>query len=276
VQKSPPLKPEKPFSFDQTYLDYYQERLDKASDGTRIPDLEAIAALVKRMNIRRGERVLDVGCSFGRLLPILSPLTDAVFGLELSYDVVDVAARNGYQCVVRGGAEDSNLPSAFFSHVILFGVFDCCDQPKALRETRRLLSPNGKALLTGKNANYHDNDTLALVAERNAWQKSFPNSFTLASQLALLLPGYGLDLVELLRFARRGDFGEMRPLPASAADETPFYEFAAIVKATDGLTRAEAELSVRISHTARRVARMRSFASVEEFFGSTSLDHSAT
>lgn len=270
------MKTDKSFSFDRTYLDYYQERLEHASDGTRVPGLGVTTALVERMGIKRGERVLDVGCSFGRLMPVLSPLTDAVFGLELSYDVVDIAAQRGYQCVVRGGAEDSNLPSGFFSHLILFGVFDCCDQPKTLRETRRLLAPKGKALLTGKNANFHDDDRLALTAERNAWRKSFPNSFTHASQLAKLLPTYGLELLELLRFQRRGDFGAMRTLPPEATAEAPFYEYAAIVQASGEPTQGfEGELSVRISSTARRVARASGFVNVEDYFRSTLLDQPA-
>src|SRR5690348_6679789 len=118
----------KAFSFDRSYLEYYQDRLERAADGTRVPGLEVISALVERMGIQRDDRVLDVGCSFGRLLPVLSRWSDAVFGLEMSYDVVDVASKRAYRCVVRGTAEDSNLPSGYFAHAVLFGVFDCCEQ----------------------------------------------------------------------------------------------------------------------------------------------------
>lgn len=267
------MKTDKPFSFDRRYLEYWQERSERASDGTRVPGLGVAAALIDHLEIQRGDRVLDVGCGFGRLIPVLAPHTDAIFGLEMSYDIVDAASRSGYQCVVRGGAEDSNLPSGFFSHLILFGVFDCCDQPKTLHETRRLLVPNGRALLTGKNANYHDDDLPALIAERNAWRKSFPNSFTYASRMANDLPAYGLDLVELLRFPRRGDFGDLRKLSGEASSDTAFYEYAAIVQASETLTQSrESDISTRISQTAQRVACARGFANVEEFFHSPSLD----
>lgn len=267
----------KPFAFDRSYLDYYQDRLERASDGTRVPGLGVTAALIERMNVRPGQRVLDVGCSFGRMLPILSPLTDEVFGLELSYDVVDVAAKQSYRCVVRGGAEDSNLPSGYFSHLVLFGVFDCCEQTLALRESRRLLAPGGLALITGKNANYESDDRLALVAERNAWRKSFPNSFTHASALHELLPSFGLELIELLRFPRRGDFGEMRTLPETTPADTPFYEYAAVLRAVGDqppeLSASDTPLvSTSISHTARQAAQKGGFASVEDFFNADALE----
>ena len=268
---------EQTFKFDRSYLDYYQDRLERASDGTRVPGLGVTAALIERLNIAEGDRVLDVGCSFGRLLPLLQRYTNAVFGVEMSYDVVDVAAQQDYRCVVRGTAEDSNFPSGYFSQLVLFGVFDCCDQPAALRETRRLLREGGRALLTGKNSTYDPQDRLALIAERNAWRKSFPNSFTQAASLTRLLPQFGLELVELLRFQRRGDFGEMRVLPDSSPADSAFYEFAAIVRASAAQPAATTdEVSTRISATARQVAQERGCASVEEFFRSDLLDRASS
>lgn len=266
------------FKFDSSYLNYYQDRLERASDGTRVPGLAVSAALVDRLQVLPGQRILDVGCSFGRLLPVLSPLTDAVFGLEMSYDVVDVAARKEYRCVVRGSAEDSNLPSAYFSHLVLFGVFDCCDQAAALGEICRLLVPGGRALLTGKNANYHLDDRLALIAERNAWRKRFPNAFTYAGNLHRLLPGFGLKLIELLRFARRGDFGEMKVLPVDADPDAPFYEYAAIVSAAEGSGRVPAgvsDVSTRVSLAAQAVASNLGLPSAQAFFESDRLDSAA-
>ncbi len=267
------------FKFDRSYLDYYQERLERAADGTRVPGLAVTASLVERLQILPGQRVLDVGCSFGRLLPLLLPLTEAVYGLEMSYDVVDVAARKDYRCVVRGSAEDSNLPSGYFSHLVLFGVFDCCDQSAALREIARLLVPGGRALLTGKNANYCVDDRLALIAERNAWRKRFPNSFTHAADLHRLLPGFGLELVELLRFARRGDFGEMNMLPGSTAADVPFYEYAAIVRSAGCVPPASAsapeEVSSQLSLAARSVAAGLGFTSAQALFESDRLDVAA-
>jgi SAM-dependent methyltransferase len=266
----------KPFAFDRTYLDYWQGRVEHASDGTRVPGLDVAASLVERLHIQRGERVLDVGCGFGRLLPVLSPLSESLVGLEVSYDAVDAAARAGYQCVVRGSAEDSNLPSNYFAHAVLFGVFDCCDQGKALLETRRLLTTGGRALITGKNADYPDDDRLALLAERNAWRKRFPNSYTHASRMTELLPAYGFEVQELVRFARRGHFGELKALPPDAPAGTSFYEFAVVVGASGEPRQTVEEISVRTSSTAARVARSRGFATVEAFFESTSLDTPAS
>jgi SAM-dependent methyltransferase len=267
---------EREFRFDHTYLQYYQGRLERASDGTRVPGFDVIAPLIERLQIKPGERVLDVGCSFGRLLPLIRPFTTEAFGLEMSYDVVDVAARQEYRCVVRGSAEDSNLPSGFFSRLILFGVFDCCNQRKTLHEVRRLLVPEGRALLTGKNANYHPDDRLALIAERNAWRKRFPNSFTFADSLSALLPKFGLELVELQRFARRGDFGEQRMLPANVAREAAFYEYSAIVRSSgrtpDPEDLAAPEVSTAVSRTAQSAAQTLGFATAAELFEWDRLD----
>jgi SAM-dependent methyltransferase len=268
------MEPE--FRFDHTYLQYYQGRLERASDGTRVPGLEVIAPLIEQLQIKQGERVLDVGCSFGRLLPLITPFTSEAFGLEMSYDVVDVAARHEYRCVVRGSAEDSNLPSGFFSHLVLFGVFDCCNQRRTLREVRRLLAPGGRALLTGKNATYHPDDRLALIAERNAWRKRFPNSFTFADSLSVLLPKFGLELVQLQRFARRGDFGEQRMLPASVTTEAAFYEYTAIVRSSgrppEAKELATPEVSAALSRTAQSAAQTLGYATAAELFESGHLD----
>lgn len=266
------------FRFDKTYLDYYQDRLERASDGTRVPGLTVTASLVDRLHISSGDRVLDVGCSFGRLLPILTPLTNEIYGLEMSYDVVDVAARADYRFVVRGSAEDSNMSSYFFDHLVLFGVFDCCDQAAALRETHRLLKPGGLALITGKNVDYHDDDRLALLAERNAWRKRFPNSFTYAADLWERLPAVGLELVELMRFERRGDFGEMRLLRDDRQTGARFYEYAAVVRSTSTPTQLPAvnfQVSDKMSQTAGRSAEASGFATVEQYFDSDCLEQAA-
>ena len=260
------------FRFDGSYLDYYQQRLERASDGTRVPGLEVTAKLIERMAAMPYARVLDVGCSFGRLLPVLLPLSKEIFGIEMSYDVVNVAAQKEYRCVVRGRAEETNLPSGYFSHAILFGVFDCCDQAATLIELSRILRPGGLALLTGKNSDYCDDDHLALGAERNAWLKGFPNSFTHACDLKNVLPEFGLSLNELIAFRRRGDFGEMRVLREAADSDCQFYEYAAIVQATEKDLKVasgiDTAVSVRVSNTASRVARRAGFSGAEEWFGS--------
>lgn len=241
------------YTFDAKYLQYFRERVATASDGTRVPGDEVAAEILAQLPIATGHRVLDVGCSWGRLLPILQRRTDEVFGLDTSYDVIDEAAKAGYRGVVRGTGEETNLPSAWFDHAVLFGVFDCCRQVDALRETRRILKPGGHALITGKNALYHRDDKAALVAERNAKRKSFPNHFTDVALLWERLDDFGLERVGLARFARRGHFGELRTMAAD--DQGPFYEYVLVVRRAEREPGSELpEIADPISRTVRQMA----------------------
>jgi hypothetical protein len=177
---------------------------------------------------------------------------------------VDEAAALDYRCVVRGTAEDTHLPSGFFHHVVLWGVFDCVDQERALAEVRRVLRPGGTALITGKNIEYRADDRMALRAERNARRKGFPNSFTDVVRLCQEAKLRGFEHVALARFERRGDMGEFRV--SSGAVDAPFYEWVCVVRRAEGEPGgAVSPISRPVSRTVERLAAAAGAADAARF-----------
>jgi SAM-dependent methyltransferase len=244
------------FRFDADYLSYFRQRAETASDGTRIPGPDVVDLLIDRMRIHRGARVLDVGCGWGRLLPVLRARSTEVHGVDVSAEAVAEASRAAYRSVHQGSAENTHHVAASFDDAILFGVFDCCDQARALVELHRILRPEGVALITGKNALYFADDKKALIAERNARRRGFPNHFT---YLDVVCAGdCGFEVIEAYRFARRGDFGAWL-----TCDSDRFYEYAVLLRRAD---RQEAlpTLSTALSVTVQELA-LREGRDTEEF-----------
>jgi ubiquinone/menaquinone biosynthesis C-methylase UbiE len=110
--------------------------------------------LVERMNIREGERVLDVGCGTGRLgrwlAEVVGP-SGSVVGVDPLPERIAIARTHapGVEFEV-GQAEDlSAFADAGFDAVCMSAVFHwVTDKPKALAEVRRVLRPGGRLGVT--------------------------------------------------------------------------------------------------------------------------------
>ena len=219
------------FEFGLVYHDYFRKAVAKSLDGTIIPGPDVINHYVNLLGIMPGDRLLDLGCSYGRLYPIFANYTNQVFGADVELQVVNEAIKNPYVVVIVGQAERLAFPSNFFDHVVAWGVFDIVDQIECLKETNRILKTGGKFLFTAKGANYPESDSLGFVAERNARLKNFPNRFIDIALLMQSLPSLGFTVDQKFHFSRRGDLGMNQVLkdPSDIAQNT-FYEFVAILK----------------------------------------------
>lgn len=114
------------------------------------------AMLVEAAALRPGERVLDVACGTGAVARLAAPAVGAagqVTGLDLNPGMLTVArmlaptpgARVDWR---EGDAGALPFPAAAF-HVVLCqqGLQFFPDRPRALREMRRVLGPEGRLLL---------------------------------------------------------------------------------------------------------------------------------
>lgn len=255
-------------TFDASYVAYWKERVATLPDGSKVADLEILDFYISRLGIAPGDRVLDLGCGFGRLFPVLSRYTPFVIGMDLSREMIEEAARFPYLCLVQGQMEDTRLAGGTIDHIVSWATFDVVEQEQGLLEANRVLKPEGTLLVTGKNLSYRPDDQVAFVAERNAKLKDFPNHFT--DVPALLAGGareFGFEVREAYGFCRRGDMGENRYLDLGSADFGACYEFLLILSKCGAPSQRPPQIAREFSLTAAAMAGARGFgADVRAFF----------
>jgi len=133
-------------------------------------DAEIVATLAGL--IRRGSRVLDVGCGYGRVALPLARLGYRVDGIDVSPEMIEAARQAAREESLEVGlslGSMTRLPSedaAYDAVICLWSAFnellDESEQRAATREMRRVLRPGGLLLIEGRP--YHE-PTEAEIAE---------------------------------------------------------------------------------------------------------------
>jgi len=102
----------------------------------------------RRLRLRAGQRVLDVGCGSGYDLLRLKDRGCALFGIEPSAQAAAQARANGI-AVFQGSAEDADFPTAHFHQVTMNHCLEHFHDPgAALVNIRRMTHPEGSLYLT--------------------------------------------------------------------------------------------------------------------------------
>jgi SAM-dependent methyltransferase len=112
----------------------------------------------KRIRLRAGQRVLDVGCGSGYDLLRLRERGAELFGIEMNADAAAQARANGIT-VFQGSAEKADFPDGHFHQVTMNHCLEHFHDPgAALRNVRRMTHPDGSIYLTfptAEGANFH-------------------------------------------------------------------------------------------------------------------------
>jgi SAM-dependent methyltransferase len=225
--------------WNRQYLEYWQKRVGEANSGQLSSTINAgdrptvsdgiIVEQLDLMEICNTHAVLDLGCGYGRLFPILLKRTANLCGTDISSAMI-AEAQNRYGSKVRQlrveEAESSSFPDQSFDRVICWAVFDATEQVAVVTEILRILRSGGLALISGKSHNYCDDDELALVAEENARRKGHPNYFTDYPAFVNALTRAGGECLSQRFYLRRGDL----PLNHFTVERPArFYEFVVIL-----------------------------------------------
>lgn len=238
--------------WNENYVQYWKARVAEANtahswssamvagDGATTNDARYLQA-IELLRINRKHSVLELGCGFGRSLPILSWLANEVAAVDISEQMIDAAKRDFAATNISfhvSPSEDLPFDDDKFDRIVCFAAFDAMFQTEALLEMHRICKMGGRILLTGKNDNYHPDDRKAHEAELGARNKGHPNYFTDVKRLLSDLMHFGLSAVSEQYYERRGDFSdglERKEMP------THFYEYLLILeKCSGGVAPAEA------------------------------------
>ena len=140
--------------FNKEYNTYWKNRVLEANDGTAVPASDTIEFLIANLSISEIDKVLDLGCGYGRLFPELYKFTKNIFGIDIDISMINDAAKLPYRSLHSSTAENTTFPENYFDKIIALGVFDVVDQEIAVSELNRILKIVELAMFTGKNNNY--------------------------------------------------------------------------------------------------------------------------
>lgn len=218
-------------SFNESYTDYWQERVKQLSDGTKIADADITDLFLPFLSIKKSDCLLDMGCSYGRFFELLSKYSDNITGIDIEAAAIQRAAEFQYKALKTAPLEQMPFADESFDKAFCWATFDCTEQEIVLHETNRILKTGGLFLVTGKNIRYEEDDHVAFIAERNAKLKAFPNHFTDIAKLYDSISDFGFSLERGFAFRFRGDFGQAKAIPINAGNlQDPFYEYLLILK----------------------------------------------
>lgn len=109
--------------------------------------------------IEPGEKVLELGCGYGRVLVRLSAATDRVFGIDTSLASLQLADRIGarnFQLAVMNAVQTSFKPNSFDVTVCIQNGISAfkVDRRSLLLEAVRITRPGGKVLFSSYAADF--------------------------------------------------------------------------------------------------------------------------
>lgn len=196
-------------TFNSEYTKYWEKSVEKSIDGTLVPGKHEVLHFMRKFSMTSFHKVLDLGCSFGRMYELLNSFSGCIYGVDPDLYAINRAKKYKYELLKVGHAESIPFESDIFDFVFCWAAFDVIPHDLGLKEINRVLKLNGTTLITGKNHEYHESDALALIAEKNAHAKGFPNKFTDLFALIENASNFGFKIKNLIIFPKRGNFGEL-------------------------------------------------------------------
>jgi len=100
--------------FDMKYTEYWKLAVNKSIDGTTIPGLRHAEKFLSEIQFSQSSpTIVDVGCSFGRMFPLLSGISKTVHGLDVDPFALNSAANFTYSSLRIASAENTNFEDCF-------------------------------------------------------------------------------------------------------------------------------------------------------------------
>ena len=259
-------KDERTKYWNEDYLSYWKARVAEANTSkTKTSYMVAGDAktstddlylnVIRLLAITKSDRVLELGCGFGRSLFSLCRAALQVAAVDISEQMISAAREVCQEENVSFHVSPSEtLPFSekSFDVIVCYAAFDAMYQTEALLEMNRVSRSGARILITGKNDNYPDDDAAAVAAEVGARAKNHPNYFTDVKKLVGCVERFGFSIETRKYYQRRGDFAN-----EIYNDTIPemFYEYLFVLrKVTDAKAMGNVVISNEVSKTyARRI-----------------------
>lgn len=99
----------------------------------------------KRLNPRREERILEIGCAKGQVVKAVQDLGPETYGIDINHKAIAEGVTRNLQAM---SAEDLRFEDEHFDKIYSFHTIEHVSSPKKmLQEISRVLKPGGKALI---------------------------------------------------------------------------------------------------------------------------------
>jgi ubiquinone/menaquinone biosynthesis C-methylase UbiE len=161
-------------------LAFSSEAATRLIAAYRAPDLvRQRDATLQRLNLKRGERVVDIGCGPGFLCEMMAAVvgpTGQVIGVDISEDLIRFATSNKASDAVdyrMGDATALPVDAGQFDLAVSTQVLEyVADADTALREIARVLRPGGRAFIVDTDFDtwvWHTADAERMTAIIKGW-----------------------------------------------------------------------------------------------------------
>lgn len=191
-----------------------------------------------------GKRVLDVGCGTGRVAAELQERGNRVWGIDPAPEMVAEAKKRGVNAKVAR-AEQLPFKDGWFERAVLWLTVHLLDRPQSFAELRRVLAPEGLALIATFDPSHFDRFWLNEIFP--SLERIDRDRFPTEEQLTQELVANGFE-PRVVRLSQRAEIGREAALERIRGRYISTLELLSEAEYRAGLERAERELPADISY----------------------------
>jgi SAM-dependent methyltransferase len=202
--------------------------------------------LIEREADLVGRRVLNVGCGTGNLEAALAGRA-RLWGVDASPEMLEVARSKVPDATFKQGrAEALPFKDGWFERAVMWLVAHLVERPRAFAELRRVLRPDGRAVVISFDPSYFETYWLnELLPSLEAIDRA---RFPTAAQLEAELREAGFEDVRLLRLSQRAALSRDAALERIRERHISTFDLISDEEYEAGLARAERELPKRVEY----------------------------
>ncbi len=177
--------------FDELYMEYQQKK--HPEEETR----REAEFIVGALGLNPGDRVLDIGCGYGRHAVILAEMGMEVVGLDINPSYLEVARARARELGVEVDfvpGDMRHMPwrsefDAAYMFYTSFGFYDDEDNVRVLSEAVSTLKPGGRLLVDVRNREKIVALAAAHGSERWRWWEGWDDLLVLGEEIVDLRAG---------------------------------------------------------------------------------------